>query len=53
MNRKKILAWVGLAVLVFFLISQPRQLATVVEDILRHIRTGFDAVIIFVSSLFA
>jgi len=52
MKPKKILIWTGIALLVFFLISQPGQSAGLVGTILNDLRHGAEAVITFVTSIF-
>ncbi len=49
---KKVLIWTGVALLVFFLISQPGQSATLVGTILNDLKHGAEAVITFVTSIF-
>lgn len=53
MDVKKILIFVVVALVLFFLISSPTQSANVVKDILGGLRSGAEAVISFVQSLFA
>lgn len=52
MKFKKVLIWGGIALLVFFLISQPAQSAGLVGTILNDLKHGADAVITFVTSVF-
>lgn len=49
---KKVLLWTGIALLVFFLISQPGQSATLVGTILNDLKHWAEAVITFVTSIF-
>jgi hypothetical protein len=51
-NKKKMLIWTGVALIVFFLISQPQQSAGLVNTILTDLKHGAEAVITFVSSIF-
>lgn len=52
MNIKKVTVWSGIALLAFFLISQPHQSAAVVESIMADLKYGAEGVITFVSSIF-
>jgi hypothetical protein len=52
MNMKKILTWAGIALLLFFLITQPNQSAGVVTGILNTLRQAAEALITFVKTLF-
>ena len=52
MKAKKILLIVGVALLAFFLISQPVQSAQLVNDILLGLKNAAEAVITFVRSVF-
>ncbi|MCP2259589.1 hypothetical protein LX15_003294 [Streptoalloteichus tenebrarius] len=52
MNLKKILTWAGIALLLFFLITQPTQSADLVNGILRTLKEAAEALITFVRSLF-
>lgn len=49
---KKVLIIVGVALVVFFLISQPVQSAQLVNDILAGLKNAAEAVITFVRSVF-
>jgi hypothetical protein len=51
-KAKKILLIVGVALLAFFLISQPVQSAELVNDILLGLKNAAEAVITFVRSVF-
>jgi len=51
-NVKKILTWAGIALLLFFLITQPTQSADVVTGILDSLRQAAEALITFVKQLF-
>lgn len=53
MNAKKLIVIVVVAFLLFFLITQPQQSAGTVHSILGALRTGAEAIITFVKSLFA
>ncbi|HEV2778803.1 MAG TPA: hypothetical protein VGX25_05325 [Actinophytocola sp.] len=52
MKAKKILLIVGIALIAFFLISQPVQSAALVNDILLGLKNAAEAVITFVRSVF-
>ncbi len=52
MKAKKILLIVGVALLAFFLISQPVQSAQLVNEILLGLKNAAEAVITFVRSVF-
>ncbi|WP_189054698.1 hypothetical protein [Longimycelium tulufanense] len=52
MNLKKILTWAGIALLLFFLITQPTQSADLVNNILSTLKEAAEALITFVRSLF-
>jgi hypothetical protein len=52
MNLKKALIIVGVALIAFFLISQPVQSASLVSDILLGLKNAANAVITFVRSVF-
>jgi hypothetical protein len=49
---KKVLMWAGIALLVFFLVSQPGQSAGLVGNILNDLKNWAEAVITFVTSVF-
>lgn len=49
---KKIAIIVGIALIAFFLISQPVQSASLVNDILQGLKNAAEAVITFVRSVF-
>jgi hypothetical protein len=51
-NLKKLLTWVGIALVLFFLISAPTQASTLVGNILTMLKNGADAIVTFVQSLF-
>lgn len=53
MNVKKVLLLAVVALLVFYLITQPTQSANAVHSVLGWLRDGADAIITFVKSLFA
>ena len=53
MNTKKILVLTGVALLVFFLVTQPTQSAGSVTSILTTLKDAAEAVILFVRSVFA
>lgn len=52
-NLKKILLLAVVALLVFYLITQPTQSANAVQTVLGWLRDGAEAIITFVKSLFA
>jgi hypothetical protein len=52
MNVKKVAIWVGVALLAFFLVSQPEQSAGIVTNIIDSLKNAAQAIITFVSSLF-
>ena len=52
MKPKKIMIWTGLALLAFFLLSQPTQSAGLFGTMLNDLKQGADAVITFVTSIF-
>lgn len=52
MNLRKILTWIGVALLLFFLITQPNQSAGVVTGILNWLKVSAEAIITFVKQLF-
>jgi hypothetical protein len=51
-NTKKALIIIGAALIAFFLISQPVQSASLVNDILLGLKNAANAVITFVRSVF-
>ncbi|TCO56547.1 hypothetical protein [Actinocrispum wychmicini] len=53
MNVKKIVLLAVVALLVFYLVTQPQQSANAVHSVLGWLKDGADAVITFVKSLFA
>lgn len=53
MNVKKIVLLAVVALLLFYLITQPTQSAEGVQTVLGWLRDGADAIITFVKSLFA
>jgi hypothetical protein len=52
-NVKKIILIAVVALLLFYLISQPQQSAQAVQSILGWLRDGAEAIITFLRSLFA
>jgi hypothetical protein len=52
-NVKKIVTIAIVALLVFYLITQPLQSAAAVQTVLSWLREGAEAIITFVKSLFA
>lgn len=53
MNTKKILVLTGIALLVFFLVTQPTQSAGIVTSIINTLKDAAEAVILFVRSVFS
>ncbi|MBV8933045.1 MAG: hypothetical protein JOZ47_03140 [Kutzneria sp.] len=51
-NLKKILIWAGLALVVFYVVSQPDGAAGLVHNVLGALRGGAEALITFVRNLF-
>lgn len=51
-NLKKILTWAGIALLLFFLVTQPTQSAGLVNNILNTFKDAAEALITFVKNLF-
>lgn len=51
-NAKKIAIFGGVALVLFFLISQPTESANLVNNILNMLKDGAQALITFVKSLF-
>lgn len=52
MNLKKLLTWVGVALLLFFLITEPNHSAGLVTNILNGLKVSAEAIITFVKTLF-
>lgn len=52
-NTKKILVLTGVALLVFFLVTQPQASAGIVTNIIGTIRDAAEAIVTFVSHVFA
>lgn len=52
MKAKKVLLIAGIALLAFFLISQPVQSAQLVNDLLNGLQNAAEALITFVRSVF-
>jgi hypothetical protein len=52
-NAKKIAGLVGIALVLFFVIAQPGNAAGLVTNIVGFLRTSAEAVITFVSNVFA
>lgn len=53
MNLRKVIIVLVVAFVLFFLISQPTESANVVTNALNWLKTGAEAIITFVKSLFA
>jgi hypothetical protein len=51
-NTKKILVYAGIALLVFFLVTQPTQSAGIVTSIIDTLKMAAEALITFVRSVF-
>lgn len=52
-NTKKILVLTGVALLVFFLVTQPTQSAGIVNSLINTLKEAAEAVILFVRSVFS
>jgi len=52
-NTKKILVLTGVALLVFFLVTQPTQSAGIVTSIIDTLKDAAEAVITFVRTVFS
>jgi hypothetical protein len=52
-NTKKIAGLVGIALVLFFVIAQPGNAANLVGNIIEFLRSSAEAVITFVSNVFA
>jgi hypothetical protein len=52
-NTKKILVLTGIALLAFFLITQPTQSAGIVNNIINTLKDAAEALITFVRSVFS
>jgi hypothetical protein len=53
MKAKKVLMLVGVALVLFYVITQPGPAAEAVQDILGWLRDGAEAIITFVQNIFA
>ena len=53
MKAKKVLMLVGVALVLFYVITQPGQAAEAVQGILGWLRDGAEAIITFMRNLFA
>ncbi|MBB4910192.1 MULTISPECIES: hypothetical protein [Actinophytocola] len=53
MNAKKAMMLVGVALILFYVITQPSQAAEAVQGILGWLRDGAEAIITFVKNVFA
>ncbi|WP_154814899.1 hypothetical protein [Actinophytocola xinjiangensis] len=53
MNAKKVLMLVGVALVLFYVITQPSQAAEAVQGILGWLEDGAEAIITFVRNLFS
>jgi cell shape-determining protein MreC len=52
-DAKKAMVLVGVAFVLFYLITQPVQSANVVHDVLSWLRDAADAIVTFIKQLFA
>ncbi len=52
MSMKKVVVWGGVALVVFFIITQPSQAASLVTETLGSIKEGATGLITFVKELF-
>jgi hypothetical protein len=52
-NAKKVMMLVGVALILFYVITQPTQAAEAVQGILGWLRDGAEAIITFMKNLFA
>jgi hypothetical protein len=52
-NAKKVMMLVGVALVLFYVITQPAQAAEAVQGILGWLRDGAEAIITFMRNLFA
>ena len=52
MNTRKIVICAGIALLAFFLVSQPHESAALFMTLVDDLRNGAEALITFVSSVF-
>ncbi|MFL6125154.1 hypothetical protein [Actinophytocola sp.] len=53
MKAKKVLMLVGVALVLFYVITQPGPAAQAVQEILGWLRQGAEAIITFVQNVFA
>jgi hypothetical protein len=53
MKAKKILMLAGVALVLFYVITQPGPAAEAVQTILSWLRDGAEAIIVFVQNIFA
>jgi hypothetical protein len=52
MNAKKAMMLVGVALILFYVITQPTQAADAVQGILGWLKSGAEAIITFMKNLF-
>jgi hypothetical protein len=52
-NMKKLITLVAVAFVLFFLITQPHESATVVDNVLTWLKNGAQSIITFVKTLFS
>ena len=53
MKAKKVVMLIGVALVLFYVITQPGPAAQAVQDILGWLRDGAEAIITFVQNIFA
>ena len=53
MKAKKVVMLIGVALVLFYVITQPGPAAEAVQDILSWLRDGAEAIIIFIQNVFA
>lgn len=53
MDAKKAMIVVGVALVLFYVITQPTQAAAAVQDLLGWLEDGAEAIITFMTNLFA
>lgn len=52
MNLKKILTWAGVAIVIYFLATNPVQASDGVKGIFGSLQTAADSVILFIQNVF-
>ena len=53
MKAKRVLMWTGVALISFYVITQPGPAAEAVQEILYWLRDGAEAIITFIQNVFA